>query len=62
MVRLWLTRCNGVRPLGFDSEIRKRRNEAERVVNRLENSRAVATRHDKRAYVFHGTITTAAIR
>ncbi|NSL78670.1 IS5/IS1182 family transposase, partial [Streptomyces coelicolor] len=30
--------------------------------NRLKNFRAVATRYDKRAYVFHGTVTAAAIR
>ncbi|QES18993.1 DUF4158 domain-containing protein [Streptomyces venezuelae] len=40
----------------------KRRNEVERTINRLKNSRAVATRYDKRAFVFHGTITIAAIR
>ncbi len=52
----------GGRPIGFDSEIYKRRNEVERTINRLKNSRAVATRYDKRAYVVHGTVTTAAIR
>ncbi|MFE1907379.1 IS5 family transposase [Streptomyces gardneri] len=52
----------GGRPTGFDSEIYKRRNEVERTINRLKNSRAVATRYDKRAYVFHGTVTTAAVR
>lgn len=31
-------------------------------LNRLKNFRAVATRFDKRAYVFHGTVTVAAIR
>ena len=30
--------------------------------NRLKNFRALATRFDKRAYVFHGTVTVAAIR
>ncbi|MFT2017597.1 IS5 family transposase [Streptomyces sp. 796.1] len=51
----------GGRPTGFDSEIYKRRNEVERTINRLKNSRAIATRYDKRAYVFHGTLTVAAI-
>ncbi|MFI0220683.1 transposase [Streptomyces lydicus] len=37
-------------------------NEVERMINRLKGFRAVATRYDKRAYVFHGTVTTAAIR
>lgn len=57
-------RCGskGGRPTGFDSEIYKRRSEVERTINRLKNHRAVAARHDKRAYVFHGTVTTAAIR
>lgn len=52
----------GGRPAGFDGEVYKRRNEVERTINRLKNSRAVATRYDKRAYVFHGTVTAAAIR
>lgn len=52
----------GGRPTGFDKELYKRRNEVERTINRLKHHRAVATRYDKRAYVFHGTITTAAIR
>lgn len=52
----------GGRPTRFDSETYKRRNEVERTINQLKNSRAVATRYDKRAYVFHGTVTTAAIR
>ncbi|WP_405603828.1 hypothetical protein [Streptomyces sp. NBC_00081] len=43
-------------------EAGKRRNEVERTINRLKNSRAIATRYDKRAYIFHGTITVAAIR
>ncbi|MDI2131360.1 IS5/IS1182 family transposase, partial [Yinghuangia seranimata] len=29
---------------------------------RLKAFRAVATRYDQRAYVFHGTVTLAAIR
>lgn len=53
------------RPIGFDSETYKtykRRNEVERTINRLKNFRDIATRSDKRAHVFHGTVTTAAIR
>ncbi|GAA3475794.1 hypothetical protein GCM10018966_003200 [Streptomyces yanii] len=52
----------GGRPVGFDRERYRRRNEVERTINRLKNSRAVAIRYGKRAYVFHGTVTAAAIR
>lgn len=49
-------------PAGFDKTIYKRRNEVERTINGLKNFQAVATRFDKRAYVFHGTVTIASIR
>ncbi|MFJ8658336.1 IS5 family transposase [Streptomyces sp. NPDC093795] len=52
----------GGRATGFDKTTYKRRNEVERTINALKNSRAVATRYDKRAYIFHGTVTVAAIR
>lgn len=39
----------------------ERRNEVERTSNRLKQSRAVATRYDKRLYGFHGMITLASI-
>lgn len=52
----------GGRPSGFDQEHYRRRNEVEWTINRLENFRAVATRYDKRAYVFHGTVTAATVR
>jgi transposase len=32
------------------------------MINRLKSFRAVATRYDKRAYIFHGTVTVAATR
>lgn len=49
------------RPFGA-REMYKRRNEVERTINQLKHFRAVATRFDKRAYVFHGTVTAASIR
>lgn len=52
----------GGRPTGFGKTIYKRRDEVERKIDALNSFRAVATRFDKRVYVFHGTITGASIR
>ncbi|MFG2632544.1 IS5 family transposase [Streptomyces sp. NPDC048362] len=52
----------GGRPVGFDKAIYRRRNEVERTINALKNFSAVATRYDKRAYVFHCTVDLATIR
>lgn len=52
----------GGRPAGFDREQYARRNEVERTILALKGFRAVATRYEKRAYIFHGTVTLAAIR
>jgi transposase len=51
----------GGRPPGFDIERYKRRNTVERAINKLKQFRAVATRYDKRGYIFLGTTTAAAL-
>ncbi|MFJ9683780.1 IS5 family transposase [Streptomyces sp. NPDC101194] len=51
----------GGRPTRFDSEHYKKRNTVERAINRLKGFRAVATRYEKRAYIYLGTVTLAAL-
>ncbi|GAA2348270.1 hypothetical protein GCM10010431_84930 [Streptomyces kunmingensis] len=51
----------GGRPTGFDDEHYKKRNTVERAINRLKGFRAVATRYEKRAYIYLGTVTLAAL-
>ncbi|GAA0700832.1 IS5 family transposase [Streptomyces malaysiensis subsp. malaysiensis] len=51
----------GGRPPGFDKERYKKRNTVERAINKLKQFRAVATCYDKRAYVFLGTVISAAL-
>lgn len=52
----------GGRPPGFDPERYKQRNVVERALNKLKNHRTVASRYDKRDYMFRGTIDVASIR
>ncbi|WP_412080511.1 IS5 family transposase [Streptomyces sp. SCL15-6] len=51
----------GGRPTGFDPEHYKKRNTVERAINRLKSFRAVATRYEKRAYIYLGTVALAAL-
>jgi len=46
----------------FDADFYRQRNVVERAVNKLRSTRAVATRYDKRDFVYRGTIDVAAIR
>jgi transposase len=51
----------GGRPPKVDTEIYKDRNTVERSFNKLRSYRAVATRYDKRDFVYRGTIDVATI-
>jgi transposase len=53
--------ARGGRPPSFDKAHYRERNTVERAVNKLRNHRAVATRYDKRDYIYRGTITVATI-
>lgn len=52
----------GGRPPTFDPERYKQRNTVERAFNKLKGHRAVATRYDKRDYVYQGTVDVASIK
>ncbi len=52
----------GGRPLSFHAELYKQRNTVERAISKLRQHRAVATRYDKRDFVYRGSVDVAAIR
>jgi transposase len=52
----------GGRPPAFDSAAYKQRNTVERAFGKLRPHRAVATRFDKRDFVWRGTVDVASIR
>jgi transposase len=54
--------ARGGRPPAFDPAAYKQRNTVERAFSRLRQHRAVATRYDKRDFVYRGTVDAAAIR
>lgn len=51
----------GGRPPNFDPVLYKERNTVERAINKIRGARAVATRYDKREFVYKGTIDVATI-
>ncbi len=52
----------GGRPPAFDADRYRQRNTAERAINKLKQFRAVATRYDKRDYMYQATIDIATIK
>jgi transposase len=52
----------GGRPPAFDREQYKERNTVERCFGKLKQFRAVATRYDKRQFMYQGTVDLASIR
>jgi transposase len=52
----------GGRPHAFDPARYKERNTVERCFNKLKQFRAVATRYDKRDYMYQATVDVASIR
>jgi transposase len=51
----------GGRPVGYDTEDYKSRNVVERFFNRMKNWRGLASRYDKYALVYRGSVVLAAI-
>ena len=55
-------RRRGGRPPAFDEKAYRQRNTVERAFCKLRQHRAMATRYDKRDYIWRGTIDAASIR
>lgn len=53
---------HGGRPPTFDSTAYRDRNTVERAFNKLKEFRAVATRTDKRDYIYQGTVDVASLK
>jgi transposase len=54
--------AKGGRPPRFDPERYQQRNTVERCVNKLKQFRAVATRYDKRDFMFQATVDIATMK
>jgi transposase len=54
--------ADGGRPYAFDRERYKLRNTVERAFSKLKHFRAVATRFDKREYMYYATVDIATIK
>jgi transposase len=52
----------GGRPPAFDRELYKQRNVVERAINKLKQFRAVATRYDKREFMYQATVDAATMK
>lgn len=52
---------DGGRPPGFNKTRYRARNTVERAINKIKQFRAVATRYDKRRYIYLGIVTVAAL-
>ena len=52
---------SGGRPVGYDVQDYKGRNVVERFFNRMKNWRGLASRYDKHALIFRGSVVLAAI-
>lgn len=52
----------GGRPPAFDRELYRQRNVVERAINKLKQFRAMATRYDKRDFMYQATVDIATMK